>query len=347
MYHVIMCGGIGSRFWPMSTHKVPKQFLKLVDNKSLLRLTVDRLLEVSSIDKILLITSKKYKELISADLPDVPQGNILYEPSPMNTAPAIYLASKYVELINSKETIGIYPADHYIKDISTFKQNINDISQYIDNNSKNICTLGIKPSYPSTSYGYIECEKNEENGIYSVSRFKEKPNLDTAKELVENDQFVWNSGMFFFNVSTMIAEMDRYVPKLSNLYSSIDYDRDNFLNKIDSIWNDMPKISIDYAVMEKSDNICCMKSDFGWSDLGTWVALHELLEKDTDGNVLNGNILKHDAKNNLIFSDSNLVTVVGLDNVGVINYNGKILVIDLEKSEEVRYLIEQLDNKDK
>jgi mannose-1-phosphate guanylyltransferase len=141
--------------------------------------------------------------------------------------------------------------------------------------------------------------------------------------------------------------MDKYVPKLSHLYSSIDYNRDNFLNKIDSIWNDMPRISIDYAVMEKSENIYCMKSEFGWSDLGTWVALHELLDKDADGNVLNGNILKHDIKNNLIFSDSNLVTVVGLDNVGVINYNGKILVIDLEKSEEVRYIFEQLDNKDK
>ena len=189
-------------------------------------------------------------------------------------------------------------------------------------------------------------DENDKYGAFNLE-VRKLDDLDTAKELVENDQFVWNSGMFFFNVSTMIAEMDRYVPKLSSLYSSIDYDRDNFLNKIDSIWNDMPKISIDYAVMEKSDNICCMKSEFGWSDLGTWVALYELLEKDTDGNVLNGNILKHDAKNNLIFSDSNLVTVVGLDNVGVINYNGKILVIDLEKSEEVRYIIEQLDNKDK
>lgn len=347
MYHVIMCGGVGSRFWPMSTTKTPKQFLKLIDNKSLLRLTVDRLLEISSPENIVLVTSHNYKKLISDDLPEIPNQNILCEPSPMNTTPAIYLASKFIELQDSNATIGVYPADHYIKNIGTFKNNINSIEEFIVNNLTSICTLGIKPSYPSTSYGYIECENERIGGVCKVSSFKEKPTLESAKKLIQQDNFVWNSGMFFFNVSTMIQEIDTYQPEIKGLYASIDYDQNNLSDKIDSIWGDMPKISIDYAVMEKSSEIYCMKSEFGWSDLGTWVSLYELLDKNGDNSSHKGNVLTHDAKNNLIISDDNLVSVVGLDNIGVINHNGKILVIDLEKSEEVRHIISQLDNKDK
>ena len=162
MYHVIMCGGVGSRFWPMSTSQTPKQFLKLVGDKSLLRLTVDRLLEISSPKNIVLVTSHNYKKLISEELPEIPDKNILCEPSPMNTTPAIYLASKFIELNDSNAIVGVYPADHYIKDLKTFTDNIHQIEKFI-NNSNSICTLGIKPSYPSTSYGYIECEDSEDN----------------------------------------------------------------------------------------------------------------------------------------------------------------------------------------
>ena len=331
----------------MSTTKTPKQFLKLVDNKSLLRLTVDRLLEISDAKNIILVTSGKYKNLISDDLPEIPNENILCEPSPMNTTPAIYLASKFIGLKDTNATVGVYPADHYIKNVDIFKNNINEINEFINNNVDSICTLGIKPSYPSTSYGYINCEVREDNKICKVSSFKEKPNLESAKELIKKDNFVWNSGMFFFNVSTMINEIDTYQPEIKELYATIDYNQNNLLDKINLIWDKMPKISIDYAVMEKSNDIYCMKSEFGWSDLGTWVSLYELLDKDANNNVHKGNILNHDAKNNLVISDNQLVSVVGLDNIGVINHNGKILVIDLEKSEEVRHIISQLDNKDK
>ena len=346
MYHVIMCGGVGSRFWPMSTSKTPKQFLKLVNNKSLLQLTVDRLLEISDPSKIILVTSDKYQELISKDLPEIPNENILCEPSPMNTTPAIYLELKFIELKDSSATVGVYPADHYIKDVSTFNSNINSIKEFINKNNS-ICTLGIKPSYPSTSYGYIECENNESDGLFKVSSFKEKPSLEAAEELIQKGDFVWNSGMFFFNTAMMLNEINTYVPNIKNLYDSINFNKDNFQDKIDSIWDKMPKISIDYSVMEKSSEIYCMKSEFGWSDLGTWVSLYELLNKDSNNNILKGDVLTHDAKNNLIISDNNLVSVVGLDNIGVINHKGKILVINLDKSEEVRHIISQLDDKDK
>ena len=347
MYHVIMCGGVGSRFWPMSTSQTPKQFLKLIENKSLLRLTVDRLLEISEAHKIILVTSEKYKELISDDLPEIPAENILCEPSPMNTTPAIYLASKFIEFKDSNSVVGVYPADHYIKDVDTFNSNIKSIETFIEDNQNSICTLGIKPSYPSTSYGYIECSDNELNGFYKVSSFKEKPDLKSAKELIQKDQFVWNSGMFFFNVSTMLNEINTYQPEIKELYESIDCNQNNLSNEINLIWDKMPKISIDYAVMEKSSEIYCMKSEFGWSDLGTWVSLYELLDKNDNNSVHKGDVLTYDAKNNLVISDNQLVSVVGLDNIGVINHNGKILVIDLEKSEEVRHIISQLGEKDK
>ena len=347
MYHVIMCGGVGSRFWPMSTTKTPKQFLKLVGDKSLFRLTVDRLLEISKEDKIILVTSKKYKKIILEELPEIPEENILCEPSPMNTAPAIYLASKFIELKDKNALVGVYPSDHYIKDVDTFNSNMKSIEKFIENNKNSICTLGLKPSYPSTSYGYIECSDNDLNGFYKVSSFKEKPNLKSAKELIQKDRFVWNSGMFFFNVSTILNEIDNHQPEIKDLYQSINYNVNNISDKISLFWSKMPQISIDYAVMEKSNEIYCMKSDFGWSDLGTWISLFELLEKDSNNNVHKSNVLIHDAKNNLVISDNQLVSIVGLNNIGVINHNGKILVIDLHKSEEVREIILQLKDKDK
>ena len=265
----------------------------------------------------------------------------------MNTTPAIYLASKFIEFKDSNSVVGVYPADHYIKDVDTFNSNIKSIEKFIEDNKNSICTLGIKPSYPSTSYGYIECSDNGLNGFHKVSSFKEKPNLKSAKELIKKDQFVWNSGMFFFNVSTMLNEINTYQPKIKELYESIDCNQSNLSNEINLIWNKMPKISIDYAVMEKSSEIYCMKSEFGWSDLGTWVSLYELLDKNDNNSVHKGDVLTYDAKNNLVISDNQLVSVVGLDNIGVINHNGKILVIDLEKSEEVRHIISQLGEKDK
>ena len=347
MYHVILCGGVGSRFWPMSTKGIPKQFIKFINDKSLLRLTIDRLLEISDPSKIILVTSDKYKELISEDLPEIPNENILCEPSPMNTTAAIYFASKFIALHDSNASIGVYPADHYIKNVKKFTDNIIHIEKCIEENSEGIFTLGINPNYSSTSYGYIECKDEGVNNIYKVSSFKEKPSLKIAKDLINNKKYVWNSGMFFFNVSAMINEIERYVPEIKNLYKSIDYDQDNLPDKVCDIWDRMPKKSIDYTVMEKSNNIYCMKSELGWSDLGTWVSLYELLNKDSNNNILQGDILTHDAKNNLIISDDHLVSVVGLDNVGVINHKGKILVINLDKSEEVRHIISQLDDKDK
>ena len=177
MYHIIMCGGIGSRFWPMSTIQMPKQFLKLIGDKSLLKLTVDRLLKIANPKKIIIVTSKKYEANINLQVPEIPKENILFEPAPKNTTSAIYYASKFIENLDKNAIIGVYPSDHYIDNKEIFIQNIEHIKRYINKNNSVICTIGIKPNYPSTSYGYIRCGDVNKEEIFKVISFKEKPTI--------------------------------------------------------------------------------------------------------------------------------------------------------------------------
>ena len=343
MKHVIMCGGSGSRFWPLSTSKMPKQFLKLLGNKSLLRLTVDRLLNISSVENIFLVTSKKYEDLIKSEIPEIPVENILYEPSARNTTAAIYYALKIVQAKNKSSVVGVYPADHYIKSKQDFVACIKDANDLISRDKERVYTFGIKPNYPSTSYGYIKCDIDNGNS-YKVTKFCEKPDLDTAKKMIESDSYVWYSGMFFFDINTMLDEINLFVPEMESLFDGVDVE--NF-NQIENIWNQIPKISIDYAVMEKTQKAFCLKVDCGWTDLGTWVSLYDFLDKDKDGNVFDGNVFSHKATNNLAIAKNSNIGIVGLDNIAVVEHNNQILVINLSDSESVRKIIDQLNEIDK
>tara|TARA_B110000438_G_scaffold267679_1_gene282706 strand:- start:137 stop:1174 length:1038 start_codon:yes stop_codon:yes gene_type:complete len=340
MYHVIMAGGIGSRFWPMSRKNKPKQFLNLFENDNLLNLTYKRLMQVTTPERIIIITSFKYKEKIKNQFKDIPVGNIIYEPSPKNTAPAIYLSAKYIYSLDNNASVAIYPADHFIENNSQFCKIINNISKFINNNSNSIITIGIEPNYPSTSYGYINCEDNKEEVFLKINQFLEKPNSHKAKELIKEKNNLWNSGMFFSKAKTLIDEIDCFIPEIKVLFDSLDT-----INAYENIWDRMPKISIDYGVMEKTNKAFCIKGTFNWSDLGTWVALYDLLEKDDNGNVHKGNVIDFDSSNNLIISNNKLTSVVGLSNIAIINLDDATLVIDLFRSEEVRKIIDQLDEK--
>ena len=343
MKHVIMCGGSGSRFWPLSTSKMPKQFLKLLGDKSLLRLTVDRLLHISSIENIYLVTSKKYEDFIKSEIPEIPVENILYEPSARNTTAAIYYALKSIEAKNNSSVIGVYPADHYIKSEQDFIASVKDAYDLISMHKERIYTFGIKPNYPSTSYGYIQYDIDNGNSC-KVSQFCEKPDLDIAKKMIESNSYVWNSGMFIFDIRTMLDEINLFVPEIESLFNGIDVDD---FNQIENIWNQIPKISIDYAIMEKTQKAFCLKVDCGWTDLGTWVSLYDLLSKDKDGNVFDGNVFSHKASNNLAIAKNSNIGIVGLDNIAVIEHNNQILVINLSDSESVRKIIDQLNESNK
>ena len=342
MYHVIIAGGVGSRFWPMSTKENPKQFLNLIGDKSLIRLTYERLLKIAVPNKILIVTSTKYKSHISSQLPEIPESNIIFEPSPKNTAPAIYIVTQFINTLEKNSVVGVYPADHYIQNENKFIDSINNIEQFILKGDKSIVTMGIEPTYPSTSYGYINInnEKNEE--ICKVSDFIEKPNIDKANRLIQNKNNLWNSGMFFFRSETMLSEIHRFIPKIKDLYSKI-----KSVNDINVIWDQMPSDSIDYSVMEKTDKAYCFKcGDIGWSDLGTWMAIYDLLDKDNNNNVIkgSGDVTVHNSFNNLIIGENKQTSVVGMNNVAIINLEDKTLVIDLSKSEDVRHIIKKIKN---
>ena len=339
MKHIIMCGGFGSRFWPLSTSDMPKQFLKLLGNKSLLRLTIDRLLNFSSIHNIFLVTSEKYKDLIRSEIPEISDDNILYEPSARNTTAAIYYSLKKISFKDSSSIVGVYPADHYINKETDFISLVGDTYRLIKNNKDRIYTFGIKPNYPSTSYGYIKCKSNTSDSS-KVDRFYEKPDLDNAKTMVASNDYVWNSGMFFFNIDTMLNEINSFVPKMEPLFDSIDI---NKYEQVENIWNDIPKISIDYAVMEKTKKAYCIKADCDWTDLGTWVSLYNLLDKDREGNVFKGKVVSYKASNNLAITEKSNIGIIGLNNIAVVEHNNQILVINLSDSESVRKIIDKLE----
>ena len=340
MKHVIMCGGSGSRFWPLSTPDMPKQFLKLLGDRSLLKLTVERLLNISDIENIFLVTSKKYEDLIKSEIPEIPLENILYEPSAKNTTAAIYYALETIKRKDNSSIIGVYPADHYIKNEKDFITAVKDAYDYINSDKDRIYTLGIKPNYPSTSYGYIKCDSGNLSAS-KVSKFCEKPDLENAKNMIASENYMWNSGMFFFDINTMLSEINSFVPEMKPLFETVDV---NDYNQIKNIWNQIPKISIDYAVMEKTEKAFCIKVDCGWTDLGTWVSLYDLLDKDKDGNVFKGDVFSHKALNNLAISENSNIGIVGLDNIAVIEHNNQILVINLSDSESVRNIIDQLND---
>jgi len=330
MYHVILAGGSGTRFWPLSTESNPKQFLKIVDDLSLIKTTYNRLLDVAPKEKIFIVSSEKYLHKINDE---INQPNIIIEPSPKNTAPAIYLAAKHIYEIDNDAKIGFYPSDHYIQDNNKFINTIKTINSYLDINNTAIMSIGIQPDYAATGYGYIsyDDEVNPLENIYKVSCFTEKPNSHDAEMLIQKRSNLWNAGMFFSYTKQIINEIEKFNEEFKNLSNS-------YLDD----WNNLPNISIDYAVMEKTDNCYCIKGDFTWSDVGSWKTLFELLEKDNENNVIRGLSLSHNANNNLIISPDKLTAVVGLDNIAVINIDGATLVLNIDSSDELKKLVKQI-----
>ena len=229
--------------------------------------------------------------------------------------------------------MGIYPSDHYIKGTSNFSMCIQNIEKFIYNNNNAILTIGIQATYPSINYGYIKTN-SQSDIINKISNFIEKPDTNKAKELIKSDNILWNSGMFFFTCNTILSEIEKLVPEFKK-YS------DNFIKN----WSKLPKISIDYSVIEKTSQGYCIKGDFDWSDVGTWQSLYDLLPKDQNDNVVKGEYDFYDSSNNFIFSPNKKTAVVGLSNIAVINLDDKTLVVDMSKSDKLKYLNNQDNNK--
>lgn len=336
---IIMAGGIGSRFWPMSTPQRPKQFIDVLGTgRSLIQMTVDRFKGICPSENIWVVTSKMYKDIVMEQIPEIPESNILLEPCMRNTAPCIAYVSWKIKLKNKNANLVISAADHIVTNEMEFRRIISNGLEFTAN-TDNILTLGIKPHRAETGYGYIKKDTTKmQNEINRVDRFCEKPDILKAQEYLASGDYLWNSGIFLWNINTVEKAMRNNQADIANIFDSIEdtFYTDREQESIDKYFPTCPNISVDYAIMEKAENIWVYPSDFGWSDLGTWGSLYEQLNKDTaDNAAIGGKISIIESKDCIVHTpkDKNVV-IQGLNGYIVAEYNNSLLIC--KKSEEQR-----------
>ncbi len=338
---VIMAGGIGSRFWPMSTPEYPKQFIDVMGcGKSLIQLTVDRFLPLCNIEDFWIVTSEKYIDIVRNQLPDIPESNILAEPEARNTAPCIAYACWKIRKKFPDANIVVTPSDALVINTTEFERVIRKAMGFTEK-SHSIVTIGIKPSRPETGYGYICANNNETcSEIFKVNAFKEKPDYETACRYLEDGNYLWNAGIFVWNVDTITSEIKQHTPDLADIMDKMaeDFYTEKESETVKQLFPTCQKISIDYAVMEKAKEIYTIPADFGWSDLGSWGSLHTLLPQDNNKNAAVGNNVRLYNCSNCIVHTSEEKTVVleGLENYIVAEKNGRLLVCRLENEQMIK-----------
>lgn len=337
---VIMAGGIGSRFWPMSTPECPKQFIDVMGcGRSLIQLTVDRFKGICNPEHIWVVTSRQYVDIVRSQLPEIPSDNILAEPCRRNTAPCIAYVAWKISQRYPQANIVVTPSDALVMDTTEFRRVISQALDYTAI-SNAIVTIGIRPSRPETGYGYIAAGSNVDNSeICKVLQFKEKPSLDVAKSYLEAGNYLWNAGIFVWNVNTIINSIRNYQPDLAAIFDNLApalytaHESD----VIEQYFPTCPNISIDYAVMEKSPDIFVHPADFGWSDLGTWGSLHTHLAHDERGNATVGNVKMFDSTGCIVHAPQNLrVVVQGLDGYIVAEKDGTLLICRLSDEQRIK-----------
>ena len=333
MFGVILAGGSGSRLWPLSRELYPKQLLNLCAEKSLLQSTFERLNKFIPAENIISVTNSKHYSNVKMQLGEMSENSIiLSEPISKNTAPAIALSVKYIiENTDEDEIILVVPSDLLIENDEKFVQTVEVAKQYAQEGK--IVTFGVKPDYPETGFGYVCCD-----GCKVIS-FTEKPNKQIAQEFIEKGNYFWNSGIFMFKVSTIIQELEQYCPEISSIIRNISCaDKKVPFTEFEK----MPCISIDYALMEKSQNIAMVELQSDWKDLGSWKSIYEVSPKDNDGNVFVGHVLDKGSKNSFVYSSSKLVATIGLEDTVIVETEDAILACKKDKTQEVKQVYETL-----
>ena len=339
-YCVIMGGGVGSRFWPYSRESKPKQFLDIFGTgRSLLQMTFDRFSKVIPKENFVVVTNATYRDLVLEQLPELHPSQLLLEPMRRNTAPCIGWATYHIQAKNPNANIVVTPADHLILQEDVFDEAIQQALKYVANHPQ-LVTLGVRPSRPETGYGYIQITGGTEHDFVKVKTFTEKPNLEMAKVFYESGEFLWNSGMFAWNVQTILEAFERYLPALTSVLDEAKghYAQPDEQSRVSAIFSQSPNISIDYAVLEKADNVMVLPVDFGWADLGTWGSLYDLKKTEERGNVaLHTEALFYEAEGNVVSIDGEgdkLVVVQGIDDCIIAESNGVLLIC--KRGEEQR-----------
>lgn len=352
IYVVIMAGGIGSRFWPRSREKNPKQLLEIVGNGTMLQNTIQRLENFVEQKNIFIVTNKLLKQAISKQVPKIPCENILVEPLGRNTAPCIGLAALFIERLNPQGVMVVLPADHLITDEEKF---LSILTKGVETAKKHsaLVTIGIQPTRPETGYGYIQIEEEatpkelQKNGIYRVKTFAEKPNNTTAQQFLESGDFLWNSGMFIWRADVILHEIQKSLPELHQQLLTLKpaIGTTLFEQSLEKAYGLLRGISIDYGVMEKAENVYVVKSEFGWNDVGSWDEVMRISPKDEQGNFLKGKTITHNTKNTYIHAEHKLVATVGMENVIIIDTPDATLICKKGDSQDVKEIVDALRRK--
>lgn len=347
---VIMAGGVGSRFWPLSRADRPKQFLKLFGDRSLLQGCYDRIASLIPPERILVITNDSFMSLVRDQLPAIPIENVIGEPVRRDTAAAVSLASFLCQKRFGNPVMVILPADHMIDPAETFQKTLLSAARAARRQA-HLYTIGITPTYPAIGYGYLECGQPamDDDGIqhFELLRFKEKPDLETATSYLNHGSYLWNSGIFVWTVETILKEINNHLPEHQrHLRPLAQVDRSGaWPENLRRSFHSLPSISIDYGLMEKASNIRVVASEFSWSDLGGWLALEAFLEKDGQGNSHRGRIEALDAGSNLVFSEDNdeIISLIGVQNLIVIRVDKHTLIVHRDRAEEIKKLFDLIN----
>lgn len=346
-YSVIMAGGIGSRFWPMSRTTTPKQFLDVLGTgETLIQQTVNRFRKICPIENIYIVTNEMYRDQVKEQIPDLEMDQILCEPARRNTAPCIAYANYKIQAKNPNANIVVAPSDHIILKEDVFVEVIESALIASQENDW-LITLGIQPSRPDTGYGYIQFDKNSidqrDNRIHKVKTFTEKPKLDLAKEFLESGDFLWNAGIFVWSLKSIQTAFEKHLSDVNDIFKEgIElYNSPREVLFIENAYSICKNISIDYGIMEKADNVYVLSSDFGWSDLGTWGSLYSIRQKDENKNTILGkNIMTYDTKNSIVNVKGNrLVVLQGLDDYIVVDDDNILLVCKKTDEQNIRQIV--------
>lgn len=341
-----MAGGVGSRFWPVSTTEFPKQFHDMLGaGQTLIQKTFSRLTQSVPIENIFVLTNARYNAIVLEQLPLIAEKQVLLEPAMRNTAPCILYAALKIHKQNPDAVMVVAPSDHWIEDEKAFSENLLLSFEYAKNNGA-LMTLGIKPTFANTGFGYIEFDKVDDNHIKKVSQFREKPNYETAKSFVESGNFLWNGGIFIWTVKDIVSSFEVFQPKLYALFLKglAVYNTPDEQNFIDEQYANAENISIDYAILEHAKNVFVLPASFDWNDLGTWGSLHEKLGKDENDNaVVNAKTVLNDAANNIICTAKDkLVIVDGLSDYIIVDKDNVLLIYPKSKEQDIKAIVQKL-----
>ncbi|MEW6185084.1 MAG: sugar phosphate nucleotidyltransferase [Thermodesulfobacteriota bacterium] len=348
LYFIIMAGGRGTRFWPRSRTRRPKQLLNIIGSKTILEQTIDRLLPLTDWDHIFVVTEITQADAVREVLPDLPSSRLIIEPLGRNTAPCIGLAALILEQIDPEAVMAVLPADHFIARVPEFQKTLLAAARTAAGGG-HLITLGIHPTAPETGYGYLErgekIKGNEGEVVYRVKAFHEKPDRPRAETMLKSGRYFWNSGMFIWKVSSILHEMAGLTPnlfgellRLKNYFGTTGWEEALFKG-----YQIMDNISIDYAVMEKADNVLMLTGDFGWNDVGSWEAVYQLEVKDRQKNSLTGPVLALDSQGCLVYSPDKTVGIIGLNDLIIVETPDALLICPRERAQEVKKIVESLE----